>query len=300
MCAKTPSRPGSRPDPPPRYSPRVPKPRMQTIASRAVTALQDALQTNFNVSLNAQGYATRLEDVLLPGVERADFETDLNDGAGKELEGKFLAPHSSAQLAVNAFSPFRRRLTDLRIAGLRTWTTLRFEGKCNLWPDYRGTPAHLDLLLRGPAGVLGIESKCTEYFAHKPAMFAQSYHVRIDDDRRRGAWFRELERLSAEPHAYRFLDAAQLVKHAFGLGHTYPTGDVTLLYLYWEPENGDSLPEIATHRREIADFASRVAGDRITFASESYLDLWRDWSSSGIAWVKAHAAQLARRYGVPV
>jgi len=277
----------------------VPKPRTQTTASRAVRALQGALRSNFNVPLDTHGYATRLEDVLLPGVEREDFEVDLDDGAGKELESKFLAPHSSSQLAVNAFAPFRRRLTDLQIAGRRIWTSLCFEGKCALWPDYRGTPAHLDLLLRGPGGVLGIEFKCTEYFAHKPAMFAQSYHVRIDDDRRRGVWFRELERLSAAPHTYCHLDAAQLVKHAFGLGHVYPTGNVTLLYLYWEPANGDALSEIVTHRREIADFTRRVAGDRISFASLSYLDLWRDWSSFGIAWVEAHAAQLARRYRVP-
>jgi len=278
----------------------VPKPRTQTTASRAVRALREALRSNFSVPLDSQGYATRVEDVLLPGVERRDFETDLDDGAGKELEGKFLAPHSSSQLAVNAFAPFRRRLIDLRIAGRRAWTSLRFEGKCNLWPDYRGTPAHLDLLLEGPDGVLGIESKCTEYFAHKPAMFAQSYHVQIDDHRRRGAWFRDLKRLSTEPHAYRHLDAAQLVKHAFGLGHSYPTGDVTLLYLYWEPENGDALSEIAAHRSEIADFSRRVAGDRIAFASQSYLDLWRDWNSAGIDWVEVHVAQLLRRYRVVV
>ncbi len=164
----------------------------RSLGPHAVRALQGALKTNFNVPLDSRGYASRLEDVLLPGVELQDFEPDLCGGAGKELEGKFLAAHSSSQLAVNSFAPFRRRLPDLRIGGPTSWTNLGFEGKCNLWPRYRGTPAHLDLLLKREGEVLGIESKCTEYFARKDAKFAPSYHVRVDDDRRRGVWFREL------------------------------------------------------------------------------------------------------------
>jgi len=266
--------------------------------TRAAKALQAALRDRVSVDLNAQGYASRLDDVLLPGVDREDFARDLDEGAGKELEGKFLAAHSSSQLAVNAFAPFRRRLGDLRINGRGQWSSLRFEAKCGLWPAYAGTPAHLDVLLTDAHGVLAIESKCTEYLSHKPAKFARSYRERITDDRRASVWFRELERLSDEPNAYRRLDAAQLVKHALGLGFTYPDCAVTLLYLYWEPENGEAFSEIALHRSEIVDFAGRVAGDRIAFASLSYLDLWREWSTSGVAWLEAHATQLARRYRV--
>jgi hypothetical protein len=187
-------------------------------ATRAAKALQSVLRDRFSVTLNAQGYASLLDDVLLPGVDREDFARDLDEGAGKELEGKFLAAHSSSQLAVNAFAPFRRRLGDLRVNGRGQWSSLRFEAKCDLWPAYGGTPAHLDVLLTDAHGVLAIESKCTEYLSHKPAKFARSYRERITDDRRASVWFRELERLSADPNAYRHLDAAQLVKHALGLG----------------------------------------------------------------------------------
>lgn len=43
-----------------------------------------------------------------------------------------------------------------------------------------------------------------------------------------------MERLLVQPQMYCYLDAAQLVKHAFGLTYTSPTMPVTLLYLYWE------------------------------------------------------------------
>jgi hypothetical protein len=36
------------------------------------------------------------------------------------------------------------------------------------------------------------------------------------------------EQLMREPGTYRWLDAAQLVKHAFGIAHTFPCQDVGL------------------------------------------------------------------------
>ena len=90
------------------------------------------------------------------------------------------------------------------------------------------------------------------------------------------------------------------MKHALALRFTYPDRAVTLLYLYWEPDNPEALPQIAVNRREITDFSRRVAGDRIAFTSLSYPALWRDWSTSGVGWIEAHTTQLVRRYGVAV
>ena len=137
--------------------------------------------------------------------------------------------------------------------------------------------------------MLAIESKCTEHFAHKPAKFRQSYHDRITDGRRDSVWFRELERLSAEPSAYRHLDAAQLVKHALGLGFTYPDRAVTLLYLDREPDNPEALPEIAIHRRE----PTSLAVLRATASRSRARAIRRSvWSASGVAWVEAHVGRL--------
>lgn len=268
--------------------------------ARATKSLQTALSGQFAIELDTKGYASRIEDVLLPGVERTDFERDLAAGAGNELDHKFLAAHSSSQLVVNAFAPFRRQLPDLHIATHHGWSTLQFEAKCEIWEDYRGIAPHLDALLTTPESVMGIESKCTEYLSHKPAKFRRSYFDNITDDRRSTRWFHELERLSAEPNAYRYLDAAQLVKHALGLAFSYPNGKITLLYLYWEPDNRDTFTELTVHRNEVDDFARRVAGERVTVEGLSYLDLWNQWSRSGIDWLEQHAMQLARRYRVQV
>ncbi|RDE04960.1 hypothetical protein [Sphingomonas aracearum] len=75
------------------------------------------------------------------------------------------------------------------------------------------------------------------------------------------------------------LDAAQLVKHAFGLvTEGRRLGKVPVLfYLYAEPERRGSVvvsPEaLQRHRAEIADFAIAVAGAEVRFAACS----WREW-----------------------
>ena len=52
--------------------------------------------------LDAAGYASRLEENLIEGVRRIQFEADYLAGAGRELGGKMRAAHSSAALVVNA------------------------------------------------------------------------------------------------------------------------------------------------------------------------------------------------------
>ena len=82
-------------------------------------------------------------------------------------------------------------------------------------------------------------------------------------------------RLMDRPDSYVWLDAAQLIKHSFGLARTFSDRLVTLLYLFWEPSNPDASPAFAEHRREIATFAERVAGSTPAFKAVSYPELWR-------------------------
>ena len=97
---------------------------------------------------------------LLPPVGLADFEDDLQAGDRNELEGKFKAVHSSSALAVNVFAPFRARSSELIVPGSRFITGLEFERKCPI--GVGGKAPNLDILLTGPAGIIGIESKLTE------------------------------------------------------------------------------------------------------------------------------------------
>ncbi len=64
-------------------------------------------------------YVECLEDNLLEGVFRRDFENDLAQVSGNELAGKIRAIHSSAALAVNSFAPFKQNQEEI---------------SCALWP----------------------------------------------------------------------------------------------------------------------------------------------------------------------
>lgn len=269
--------------------------------AKALDALSQGLRsTRSGVDLNAAGYVSDFNQNLLAGVIPEDFEADLRQGSGRELDGKFRAAHSSSALAVNSFGPFRRHASDLAIGDRHDLSIVGFEQKCPVGLR-RGTPPNLDLVLEGPDQIIGVESKCTEYLSVHAADFSRAYSEQIVDARRESGWFAEMQRLSEAPDDYRWLDAAQLIKHAFGLSHTYPDKPVQLLYLYWEPPNAHEFPVFGQHRSEVARFADRVAGSSPSFAAMSYSELWNGWASAGPpAWLMQHLARLEARYSLPI
>jgi hypothetical protein len=98
----------------------------------------------------------------------------------------------------------------------------------------------------------------------------------------------------------RGMDRSQLIKHAFGLMHTYPNQPITLIYLFWEPENWEGIGEFQAHRREIETFSHATAGcSHIEFGWQPYLDLWRGWDEiESPDWLNGHVKALKQRYGV--
>ncbi len=202
------------------------------------TALADGLRRSRpDVTPNGIGYVNEASENLLEDVRMEDFEEDLRQGAGSELKGKFLAAHSSSALAVNTFAPFKRDLPSLKLVGAGEFQCLRFERRCP--SGLRGTPPHLDAVAVGAERVIGIESKCLETLSPHVAKFSTVYETNFVDARRQSRWFTAMRTLVAGPNEPLWLDAAQLIKHAFGLAHTFPDRRVTLLYLYWEPSNAD-------------------------------------------------------------
>src|SRR5665213_2153147 len=106
-----------------------------------------------------------------------------------------------------------------------------------------------------------------------------------------------MQRLRKSPRSYRWLDVAQLVKHAFGLAYTFPNRPVTLLYLFWEPSNPEAFPVFGEHQQEIARFSEAIAGGGPKFVSMSYSALWRDWEASNEPeWLRTHVGSLRARY----
>ena len=97
---------------------------------------------------------------------------------------------------------------------------------------------------------------------------------------------------------FKYLDATQLVKHAFGLvtqGRKMAKSPI-LVYLFAEPKSRGLVlisPEThALHRAEIAKFATLVSGAAVHFASCSYRDWFAGWTGDAAA----HASALVDRF----
>lgn len=264
--------------------------------------------------LNQNDYVPTPEDNLLEGIDLDDFRKAFDDGAGKELggvrndvfvPGKFCASYSSSALVVNHFAPF----ATLPLSVLGSHRDLRLDGFEVPFPTgLRGIPPHLDALLISDRVRLAVESKCLEYLRPKSMKALQEgatrlkekYLTGITDHRCHSAWFAELRELAGEPTRYRYLDAAQLVKHAMGLVKAPSDLPTTLLYLYWEPLDAGFSPVFAMHRDEIAKFGDRVKGNELRFEAMSYPELWDQWRAGGDASLGRHVTALRGRYAIPV
>jgi hypothetical protein len=266
---------------------------MDQILERAKARLLEAARAaQPNAVFDSGGYASRLEDNLIKGVCRSHFETDYRAGAGRELGGKMRAAHSSAALVVNTFAPWRDRAEQMTIAGLRGFSTLRFEA---VYPTgLGGTPPHLDVAVEG-ACTVAVESKLVEYLTPKIATFSPAYDT-IRDCRSNSPWFGLIPKLRDNPAAYRYLDAAQLVKHALGLMRGCP--QAVLVYLYWEPRNWREVREFREHREEIAHLQRSIGVTTPAFHAMTYGQLWEEWLSDeeSDGWVGNHVDRLRQRY----
>ena len=247
-----------------------------------------------DTQIDDKGYVCSFEDNLVSLVSPDDPEADLRAGRGNELKCNFRAAYSSSALVVNNFAPFKSRLADLRVPEMSKAISLEFESKCKT--GLGGTPPHLDVLISSNTTKIGIESKLTEHLGTHKAEFSPAYFNKIRDERREQAYFQEMQRLSKAPTHYKRLDAAQLIKHAFGLARKYKGKAVSLCYLFWEPANPDSMPAFAEHREEVAEFADHVAGATPSFLAMSYPELWSCWRAAAPPWLTEHLGELEARY----
>lgn len=240
---------------------------------------------------------------FLPGVPEDLVRTALSKAGGNEINsGKFDSPESSAALAVNAFGWFIERPADLppfpALSGI-DWPAVRVDVERRMrFPWRGGRHPWLDAAVETAGHLIGIESKRFE-------PFRDTKTVNLSDAYDRDAWGVNMtpftamrDRLRSGAASYAHLDAAQLVKHAFGLvteGRRLGKAPV-LLYLYAEPthRNGAAIPAaaIVRHRAEIADFMAAVAGAEVGFAACS----WRDWLAVWAGHSLPHAAAVLARF----
>jgi hypothetical protein len=145
----------------------------------------------------------------------------LRQAGGDEIgSGKFVHPESSAALAVNACGWFHDRPTILpplpgaEFAGRAERVEIEY---CARFPWAGGKHPWLDAALISATHLIGIESKRFEPFRDaKLVSFSAAYdrHVWGDHMQRYGA---VRDALRSGVLRYHHLDAAQLVKHAYGL-----------------------------------------------------------------------------------
>jgi len=158
----------------------------------------------------------------------------------------------------------------------------------------KGTNPHLDVFLQGENLTLAIESKFLEILSNKKQVFSRSY-FKITDHRKSSKWFRPMERIADGKVNFTMLDAAQLIKHFFGLCYTQPDKKTVLLYLFWEPLNAEEQQEYRQHRKELEDFSGMVERDSLLqFRHLSYNKLWSRWQT--IPEMGTHSQNLVGRY----
>lgn len=214
--------------------------------------------------------------VPLSAAAQLGFERGSERAARRTLPARMRALHSSAALVANVFDYWTGRdaapLT--RALGLGTNSaSLAFEEP--LPTGLEGDPPAADVLVRFASGyVVAIESKFTEWLVRKPrnkAVLKTKYFprgVQLWAQQGLPRCQRLAEGLQSGVERFRFLHAAQLLKHALGLAMTAPRG-FELRYLYYDwPAR-----EAAEHRAEIERFADAVAPE-LAFRASTYQSLF--------------------------
>ena len=223
---------------------------------------------------------------FLPGVPVQHVLGRLAKAGGNEVEtGKLASPESSAALAVNCFGWFIPRpellppFPSLRDAFPAELVDVEYQAR---FPWAGGRHPWLDAVVITESHLIGVESKRFEPFRDKKSVSLSSAYDRLVWGDAMGPYEAMRDRLRSGETTFKYLDAAQLVKHAFGLvtDARRTSKRPVLVYLFAEPAElaGKAIAPaiLAQHRDEISDFAGAVAGAEVTFDALSY----REWIRS--------------------
>lgn len=245
------------------------------------------------------------DPTFLPGIPAEALLAALRRAPGNEIAtGKFASPESSSALVANAFGWFLNRPAELPpLPGVPMAQPTEVEIAAEMhFPWHGGRHPWMDAAITTPTTLVGVESKRYEPFRPgKRTDFPEAFESRD--------WGQGMTRFHAMRRAltegrqtYRHLDAAQLVKHAYGLRTQAikRARGAVLVYLHAAPAmwaNGNPVDSaaIARHQDEIEDFARAVKGQDVTFAPLRWADLLAQWAASPA--LAAHAAAIATRFG---
>jgi hypothetical protein len=230
------------------------------------------------VAVNAKGRVSHLDDNLfapLHAETRAEFEAGDGDEFGTADEpGKMYSLYSSSALACNVFDYWRKRpmFPLLKACGIETTASeLGFEQK---FPTGVGSkPANLDVFITSSGAdclPIAIESKFSEPFQSgerdflKPSYFSKS-----------AVWdklpiCRGIAKSLTASERFKFLKAAQLLKHTLALTREFGKRQFVLLYLWYDVNGSDAARQ---HRAEVQEFGN-LLGDEVLFQSDTYQNVF--------------------------
>jgi hypothetical protein len=232
------------------------------------------------IVVDGDGYTKALNDNLFqplhPDTER-EFRCGSGDELGKRGRGKMQALHSSSALAVNVFDYWRGRSLGWLADALSLKSEPSFACFEVQFPTgLRGAAPNLDLAFAlAHQQTLAVESKFTETYCplNERTPFNRAYFPTGI-----GLWCqlslprcqRLAERLDRGELGFRYLNAAQLLKHILGLRQP-SVGPFMLLYLWYDipsDETRQHCDEIKVFSREIdSDLAFQVLTYRQLFIS---------------------------------
>jgi len=245
-------------------------------------------------------------DVLVDGADSADLRAGLREltaGAGGELKPTsagnipFCSAESSALMAVNFLAPFASRAGLL---GARRGT-LSFERELRVSGVRSRVHPHLDAVLESDSGTFAFEVKVMEPWrdARKVSISPQYDEPAAHLSPKTRVL---LDELRSGAVSYRWLDAAQLVKHLLGIHSALRSGTLaapaTLVLLFWRPSDAGRHAALFDElNREFADFAAHLDDQPVRLAALGTDDLLRQWSApNSPPWLAQHAARLRERY----
>ncbi len=231
-------------------------------------------------------YTTSIADnlfILLNEKSRKEIE----GGDGGELKSKAGYPakiqalHSSSALGVNIFD-YWRNISDcsplfsacgLSRVGSQLFGEIKFEQKFPIDDRFQYAPnLYVTFFPTQPKKfkAFAIECKFTEaYSSRRHGSLDQKYFTNESIWENLSAIRRLAKEISPADNAFRFLHAAQLIKHVLGLNHHCGHSRYRLLYLWY-----DALGESGfRHRQEVEQFSEIVHSDGVLFHAITYQEL---------------------------
>ena len=231
-------------------------------------------------------YTPRLDQNLFQPLESATHDS-FKQGDGNETIGsaespaKMQALHSSSALGINVFQYWQKIKQVPIIAAAcgfcrednSTSVEIVFEDKYPIDSKF-DVPPNIDIVFHNSATSrlrrFAVECKFTEPYSSQAHDGLKSKYVSLDK-----AWegitatYALAKSVSPDDSQFKYLHAAQLIKHILGLKAGFGKDGFRLLYLWYDVFGKEG----AAHRNEIDVFSGVVRSDGLKFHALTYQEL---------------------------